>query len=679
MSPLRQISMMDPGLQRSPELQRVEEQKNANWPEYSDSQRLDAMKVALQDLMHLASSSTQPSAGGYGGSVQFTPGGQQTSASKEAIPASAALRGLSPMRPTRAPNIAAAVPPGIGQVVVHTTSVVQGVVPAVTPVLPQAAWIPSTPSAQTRPVSPRPPARALLASRMESPLARCRSPLRVSSVVTPVMASTVQVPSFSPAAEAAKQRQMASTQALPSFDMLGPTAPVTRVDTARSTFISNDYVSLGTTYGPPPTMSRLDSAQITGISQASGSSQPDQLDCSGNASDAVKAKVSKIQVKMLQLLQGPEDLARCLKEAGMDESEVERLLQTKDGVKEAMRWISGLCDGTSSLDLRNGLNSSATSSSSTCTGGSGRDAVQFANGKRAGPEDLARFLMEAGMPDEDIVRLLSTKDGIKEAARFIIAWVKSGAPPNIVQNISEADADAQLTKVFAAISQVITTVAIEHSRVGVRASNRMVDLLDSVGQDVHFMLTVGPTRAPAEQLPRLLENLEALLREVGAADAVQVGQQMMPMEICDAVRRVHDELQGEMTRLETLQSIQAIQLSSTLGGGFPNQQQQESWASIEEQMQCIEALYADVVNVQHKMANSTLRSPSWTPKAHSPSYTPAIGRASHSPSYTPSNGSHASFTPVSMSPVDYLPPNFNSLASARRASGASDHRRLSLR
>merc|ERR1712083_817536 len=46
-------------------------------------------------------------------------------------------------------------------------------------------------------------------------------------------------------------------------------------------------------------------------------------------------------------MEGPEDLVRGLVESGMTESDAEMLVQTKEGMKEALRWLSGLSNGIS--------------------------------------------------------------------------------------------------------------------------------------------------------------------------------------------------------------------------------------------------------------------------------------------------------------------------------------------
>jgi hypothetical protein len=62
---------------------------------------------------------------------------------------------------------------------------------------------------------------------------------------------------------------------------------------------------------------------------------------SAGTNPLLQLKLSAIQLKMISLMQGPEDLEHWLMEAGMDERDVKKQMSTKEGIKEAMRWVSG--------------------------------------------------------------------------------------------------------------------------------------------------------------------------------------------------------------------------------------------------------------------------------------------------------------------------------------------------
>lgn len=218
---------------------------------------------------------------------------------------------------------------------------------------------------------------------------------------------------------------------------------------------------------------------------------------------------------MLELLQGPEDLARFLQEAGMEKVKVDTLLRTKQGTKEAMRWVSGIATGTVNFqdndsraqalqalerlysDLAAGdgdqdtpqlgtkcsrsnmpvdsvptnnapslettsrwnsyINTYATEGDGTdpmlntmpfesslrrplqefTSGGgvAGQSQPQTLpappngsspNGMQAGPEDIARILLELGMDEASVDQLLQDKDGFKGAIRYLLS-IGSGA------------------------------------------------------------------------------------------------------------------------------------------------------------------------------------------------------------------------------------------------------------
>lgn len=209
----------------------------------------------------------------------------------------------------------------------------------------------------------------------------------------------------------------------------------------------------------------------------------------------LRSKVSTIQLKMLGMLDGPEELARWLVEAGMEEADARAMLTTKEGIKAAMRWVSGLeADARASQaadseheaveaeqaanqlrlladvedrraeaarlraqvgaqqqsvggggalsstaapgaraplvvggDAKKGATRSSRTSSSYGLGDHPGSEFLLPDGKKVRPEDIRRFLLEAGVDEGDVQNLLSTREGVKEAARLVVESV-SHAP-----------------------------------------------------------------------------------------------------------------------------------------------------------------------------------------------------------------------------------------------------------
>jgi len=125
-------------------------------------------------------------------------------------------------------------------------------------------------------------------------------------------------------------------------------------------------------------------------------------------------------------------------------------------------------------------------------------AVLLPNGKRVSRDDLLRFLLEAGLDMQQAASLMQTKEGIKEAARFIVARVNSG----------RANSDSPAAVPSSASSQALIGVL----------------------QVQWYAQSAAPTREPDG----------------------------LPGDFCDYVRQVHCELRGEAMRLEAWQSQEAL-------------------------------------------------------------------------------------------------------------------------
>lgn len=58
----------------------------------------------------------------------------------------------------------------------------------------------------------------------------------------------------------------------------------------------------------------------------------------------LKGRVESIHLTILQLLSRPENLTIFFEKGGKNASEIDALLQTEEGTKEAMRWLIGVAD-----------------------------------------------------------------------------------------------------------------------------------------------------------------------------------------------------------------------------------------------------------------------------------------------------------------------------------------------
>lgn len=162
-----------------------------------------------------------------------------------------------------------------------------------------------------------------------SPVRRAASP--VQRRVGPVFAQT-PIYSHEPRCGSAAYGLEVPAQTLPSEGMLHDM----HLDIPRSVqrYVAND----GLRTGQLPVVCPATSSGARPISAPVKSAGTNPL---------LQLKLSSIQLKMISLMQGPEDLEHWLMEAGMDEREVKKQMSTKEGIKEAMRWLSGFssnCD-----------------------------------------------------------------------------------------------------------------------------------------------------------------------------------------------------------------------------------------------------------------------------------------------------------------------------------------------